>query len=124
MKYAFITGDKKIKFAPIAVVFNNGKFEFICESFERKKFYYDYVQNNNIETLDKFTAGFPYQNIEMGDVTPDVESMLNKLRAKFGLSEVAETELNTENQRNPEEDRQINALLRVSKRMRTGANER
>lgn len=122
--YAFITGDEITKFEPLAVVFNNGKFEFICESNKRQASYYDYVNRTKPESLEDFTKTFSYQKVETGEVTPDVESMLNKLRARFALSQVAEQELEADSQQNDDNDRQVNALLRISKRMRTGANER
>jgi hypothetical protein len=124
MKYAFIGGDSKTKFEPLVFVLDNGKFEIICESFERQKSYYEYLASRKYNNFDDLLATFSYMNVETGEVTPEVESMLNKLRARFAISQVADEELNTENQQNPEEDRQQNALLRISKRMRTGANER
>jgi hypothetical protein len=124
MKYAFISGDEITDFSPLVFVNNNDKYEVICESFDRQKYWYTYLNKNTPQSFERFLSGFSYQNVETGEVTPEVESMLNKLRARFALSQVADAELNTENQENPEEDRQTNALLRVSKRMRTGANER
>lgn len=124
MKYAFITGDDYTKFEPIVFVFSNGKFEVICESFKRQQSYHDYLKNNKFEDLDSFLKTFSYQNVETGDVTPKVESILNTLRARFGLYQIADNELFNREQQNPEDDRRSNALMRISKRMRTGANER
>ncbi len=122
--YARITGDKYTKSAPIIFVKDGDKYEVLCESFDRQKSWYSFLKENPQPSFENFISRFSYQDVETGEVTPDVESKLNKLRARFALSQVADAELNTENQENPEEDRQINALLRVSKRMRTGANER
>jgi hypothetical protein len=122
--YARITGDKYTKSAPIIFVKDGDKYEVICESFDRQKSWYSFLKENPQPSFENFISRFSYQDVETGEVTPDVESKLNKLRARFALSQVADAELNTENQENPEEDRQTNALLRVSKRMRTGANER
>lgn len=124
MKYAFITGDEYTRFEPVVFVFANGKFEVICESSKRQQSYYDYLRNNKFEDLDSLLKTFSYQNVETGDVTPDVESMLNTLRAKFGLSQIADQELENSTQQSPEDSRRLNALMRISKRMRTGANER
>ncbi len=122
--YARITGDKYTKSAPIIFVKDGDKYEVLCESFDRQKSWYSFLKENPQPSFENFISRFSYQDVETGEVTPDVESKLNKLRARFALSQVADAEMNTENQENPEEDRQINALLRVSKRMRTGANER
>lgn len=124
MMYAFISGDGYTKFEPLAVVFDGDKFEIICESQKRQAFYYDYINRNKPKTLEDLTKTFSYQNVETGEVTPDVESVLNKLRARFALSQIADQEINNESQQNEIDDRRSNALLRVSKRMRTGANER
>lgn len=122
--YARITGDEYTKSEPIIFVKDGDKYEVICESFDRQKSWYSFLKENPQPSFDNFISRFSYQNVEAGEVTPEVESKLNKLRARFALSQVADEELNTENQQNPEEDRQQNALLRISKRMRTGANER
>ncbi len=122
--YARITGDEYTKSAPIIFVKDGDKYEVLCESFDRQKSWYSFLKENPQPSFENFISRFSYQDVETGEVTPDVESKLNKLRARFALSQVADAEMNTENQENPEEDRQINALLRVSKRMRTGANER
>lgn len=124
MRYAFINGDKHTKFEPLVVVYGKNKFEFICESHERQQMYYDYINNNKYDDFDRFLSSFSYQNIETGEVTPDVESMLNTLRAKFGLSQIADNELDNGQQQDDGDERRINALMRISKRMRTGANER
>lgn len=124
MRYAFINGDKHTKFEPLVVVYDKNKFEFICESHERQQMYYDYINNNKYDDFDRFLSSFSYQNIETGEVTPDVESMLNTLRAKFGLSQIADNELDNGQQQDDGDERRINALMRISKRMRTGANER
>lgn len=124
MKYAFINGDELTKFDPLAVVYNNGKFEFICQSHERQKHYYEHVKNVKYESLEQFVSTFSYFNVETGDVTPDVESLLNRLRARFVVSQIADHEINADNQQNQYDARRDNALLKISKRMRTGANER
>jgi hypothetical protein len=124
MRYAIVKGDEVTKFEPVVFVYNNGKYEVICESHERQKRFYEILKSPRFKNFDDFLSTFSYQNVKTGEVNTDVESMLNELRARFSLSQVADQELNTENQKNPEEDRRTNALLRISKRMRTGANER
>jgi TPP-dependent 2-oxoacid decarboxylase len=124
MRYAIVKGDRVTKFDPIVFVYNNGKYEVICESHERQKNFYDILKSPKYKNFDNFLSTFSYQNVKTGEVNTNVESMLNELRARFSLSQVADQELNTEIQKNPEEDKRSNALLRISKRMRTGANER
>lgn len=124
MKYAFISGDEVTDFPPVVFVNDNDKYEVICQSFNRQKYWYSYLKNNPPESFERFLRGFSYQNVETGEVTPEVESMLNTLRAKYGLSQIADQELNNAQQQNTEDDRRLNALIRISKRMRTGANER
>jgi len=124
MRYAFINGDKSTKFEPLVVVYDNGKYEFICQSHNRQKYFYDHMKNNKYESFDRFLSSFSYQNVETGEVTPDVESMLNTIRAKYGLSQIADQELSNAQQQNTDDDRRLNALTRISKRMRTGSNER
>lgn len=123
-KYAYIYGDDFTKFEPVVFVYENGKYEVICQSFTRQKNWYDYLKNTRHETFESFLSSFSYQNVDTGEVTADVESTLNKLRARFALYQVADESQNAETQQNPEDDRRANALMRISKRMRTGANER
>ena len=125
MNYAFINGHETIKFDPLVFVYNDGKYEVICQSFKRQKFYYDHLQKNEYPSFEAFLKTFPYCNIDTGEVDEDVESMLNKLRSKFMLQQIAEEEisLGAEESKNP--DRRYDAaLMKISKRMRTGANER
>lgn len=124
MKYAFITGDAYTKFEPMAIVFDGQKFEIICESQKRQQHYHDYVMRAKVQNLDELLNSFSYQSVETGEVTPEVESVLNTLRARYGLYQIADEELNNVPQQNPDNDRRLNALMKISKRMRTGANER
>lgn len=123
MRYAFISGDRNTKFEPLAVVYSNGKYEFICESHKRQRSFYDHIKNNKYESFDRFLSSFSYQNVETGEVTPDVESLLNTLRARFALSQIADQELETGKEQDKEDIGRGNALLRISKRMRNGTNE-
>ncbi len=121
--YARITGDDYTKFEPIVFVNDNNKYEVLCESFDRQKSWYDFMQENSEFSFDDFIKRFSYQDVETGEVTPEVESKLNKLRAKFALSQIADEELEASSQTSEQDDKRGNALLRISKRMRTGANE-
>ena len=124
MRYAFINGDEYAEFEPLVVVFDGSRFEIICQSHKRQKDYYDYIKRNNVKELDSFLRTFSYQTVETGQVTPEVESILNTLRAKFAVSQIADQEIEQQAQEAEGNTRQNNALLRISKRMRTGANER
>jgi hypothetical protein len=124
MRYAFIGGDSKTKFEPLVFVLDNGKFEIICQSFERQKSYYEYLASRKYTNLDELLATFSYMNVETGEVTPEVESMLNTLRAKYAVSQIADQEIETGKEQDKEDIGRGNALLRISKRMRTGVNER
>ena len=124
MKYAFISGDSKTKFEPLVFILDDGKFEVLSESFERQKYYYEHLKSRKYDNFDDLLATFSYMNVETGEVTPEVESMLNAIRAKFAVSQVADQEINIEGQQNTGNQRRDNALMRISKRMRTGANER
>lgn len=123
--YAFITGDANTKFEPLVFVNDGDNYEVICSSFNRQKEWYSYFRQNPQSSFEDLLSRFSYQNVEYGDVTPDVESMLNKLRSRFAVQQVAEDEVaqQQEEGKNPNM-RYDNALLRISKRMRTGANER
>ena len=125
MMYAFINGDEITKFEPLAVVYDNGKFEFICESHNRQKHYYDHVAKTKYETFDDFLKTFSYFNVEAGTVDDKIESLLNKLRSRFMLRQVAEEEIVQQREESKDPNRRYDAaLLRISKRMRTGQNER
>jgi hypothetical protein len=67
---------------------------------------------------------FSYQNVKTGEVTTEVESILNRLRAEFSLSQVADEEIRKQEEERKNPNRNIEqALLKISKRMRTGNNE-
>jgi len=123
MKYAMIFGDELTKFEPIVFVYNNGKYEVLCESAKRQQHYYTHLASRKYDNFEKFLSTFSYFNIESGEVTDDIELLLNKLRAKFGLLQLAtqETEANTADrqQENPADA----AILKMSRRLRTGNNE-
>lgn len=123
MKFAAISGDKYTDFEPVVFIQNGDKFEVLCQSFERQKYWYDYIRERKNFDFEEFLQHFTYQNVQYGDVTPDVESMLNKLRAKFMLAQVAEQEMKPQEEESPA-SRQYAALVRIGKRMRTGENER
>jgi hypothetical protein len=121
--YARITGDEHTKSTPIIFVKDGEKYEVICESFDRQKSWYSFLKENPQPSFENFISRFSYQDVEAGEVTPEVESKLNKLRAKYALSQIADQELETGSQTSQEDDKRGNALLRISKRMRTGENE-
>lgn len=122
--YARITGDEYTKSSPIIFVNDEGKYEVICESFDRQKSWYTFLKENPQPSFDNFISRFSYQNVEAGEVTPEVESKLNTLRARFAASQIADQELEAGSQQtNQEDDKRGEALLRISKRMRNGKNE-
>ena len=90
--YAFITGDEYTKFEPIAFVHNEEKYEVICQSFDRQKSWYAYLDANQNLPLEKFITRFSYQNIKTGEVTPEIENVLNGLRVKFANEQIVEME--------------------------------
>lgn len=94
MMYAFITGDKYTKFEPIAFVYNEGKYEIICQSFDRQKSWYTYLAANKNQSFESFLTRFTYQDVEMGEVTPKIENILNGLRFEFANQHVLEAEKN------------------------------
>jgi hypothetical protein len=90
--YALITGDEYTKFEPIAFVHNEDKYEVICQSFDRQKSWYTYFDANKKLPFDNFLARFSYQNVKTGEVTPEIENVLNGLRVKFANEQIVEME--------------------------------
>lgn len=120
-RYAFITGDSITPFEPIVFVNNAEKTEVICESVDRRNGWYSFLNENRDISFDDFISRFTYQTIDAGEVTPDVESQLNKLRARFSIISLAQEEIdNTQNETSSPLD---SAIMRISKRIRTGSNE-
>ena len=123
--YAFITGDEYTKSEPIAFIYDNGKYEIICSSLERQKSFYDYLKKYKDYSFEQFLSTFSYASIESGEVTPEVESLLNTLRSKFMLQQVAQQEINAQEQDGKNPNRPVEtALMKISKRMRNSENER
>lgn len=122
-QYAFIYGDDTTKADPLVVVFDDGKYEFICESFRRQSDWYEYVKQHEDMSFDDFLRRFTYMNVERGDISNEVQSRLNKLRAKYVIEHLAQQEQEKQ-QREPKKTDTERALLEISKRMRTGINER
>lgn len=122
-QYAFVSGDGVTNFQPIVFIYDNGKYEVICESFQKQSDYYKYLKSAPDKSFDEFISSFSYFNVESGEVTDEIESMFNKLRAKFMVLQVADQQ----NQRESETEKRTNpadaVLLRLSQRMRTGTNE-
>ena len=123
MKYAMIYGDDGVKSEPLIVVYDNGKYEFICKSFDRQKYWYAYIDAREPIPFEKFLRGFTYSNIDYGDVTDEVQSLINKLRAKYMVEHLAQAELEQQAKK-PQQSDTERALLEISKRIRTGNNER
>ena len=90
--YAFITGDEYTKFEPIAFVYTEGKYEVICQSFDRKKSWYTYMDANKNLPFENFLTRFSYQNVKTGEITPEIENVLNGLRVKFANEQIVEME--------------------------------
>ena len=90
--YAFITGDEYTKFEPVAFVYDEGKYEVICQSFDRQKSWETYLDANQNPPLEKFITRFSYQNVKTGEVTPEMENVLNGLRVKFANEQIVEME--------------------------------
>ena len=90
--YAFITGDEYTKFEPVAFVYDEGKYEVICQSFDRQKSWETYLDANQNPPLEKFITRFSYQNVKTGEVTSEMENVLNGLRVKFANEQIVEME--------------------------------
>jgi hypothetical protein len=92
--YAFITGDEYTKFEPIAFVYDDGKYEVVCQSFDRQKSWYTYLAANKNLSFESFLTRFSYQDVNKGEVTPEIETVLNGLRVQFATEHLAEAEKN------------------------------
>lgn len=118
-----ISGDSNTSFDPVVFVNDGDDYEVLCRSFSRQKYWYNYLQKSKPVSFEKFLSTFTYQNVEYGDVTDEVQSLLNKLRAKYMVEHIAQAE-QEKNKNQPKQSDTERALLAISKRIRTGENER
>ena len=92
MMYALITGDEFTKFEPIAFIYNEGEYEVICQSFDRQKSWYTYLDANKNPPFEKFLTRFSYQDVKTGEVTPAIKSSLDGLRLEFANQHILQLE--------------------------------
>lgn len=104
MRFLLISSDGVTPFVPIVFVEGDAGFEVISNNIKIRKEMNELFGQDKYDTLEKISSRFPYQNSEIGDVNPDIESMLNTIRA----------EINRQDEKKRQEDLDADAQRRMS----------
>ena len=83
MRFLLITPDDVTPFVPIVFVDGDNGIEVVSNDINIRQEMTEMLKRNNYATLEQVASRFPYQNSEIGEVTPDIESMLADIRAEI-----------------------------------------
>ena len=124
MRFLLISSDGVTPFAPIVFVEDESGFEVVSNNIKTRKEMNEILKQDKYDTLEKISSRFPYQDSQIGEITLDIESMLNNIRAEISRQDETkrqeELELNAQ-RRMPAIDI---ALMEMSENMGTKKNDK
>ena len=124
MRFLLISSDGLTPFSPIVFVENDESIEVVSNNIKIRKEMNELLKRDAYSTLEKISNRFPYQDSQIGEVTLDIESMLNDIRAEISRQDETkrqeELELNAQ-RRMPAIDI---ALMEMSENMGTKKNDK
>jgi 3-polyprenyl-4-hydroxybenzoate decarboxylase len=124
MRFLLISSDGVTPFAPIVFVDGDSGFEVVSNNIKTRKEMNEILKQDKYDTLEKISSRFPYQDSQIGEITLDIESMLNDIRAEISRQDETkrqeELELNAQ-RRMPAIDI---ALMEMSENMGTKKNDK
>jgi hypothetical protein len=105
MRFLLVSSDGTTPFAPIVFVDDNGSIEVVSNNIKIRKEMKELLKRDAYSTLERISNRFPYQDSQIGEVTLDIESMLNTVRAQISRQDESnrqeELELDAQRQMSP-----------------------
>ena len=83
MRFLLISSDGVTPFAPIVFVDGEDGIEVISNNIKIRKEMKQIISQDKYDSLEKIASRFPYQDSQIGEVSLDIEFMLNNVRAEI-----------------------------------------
>jgi hypothetical protein len=124
MRFLLVSSDGTTPFAPIVFVDDDGSIEVVSNNIKIRKEMKELLKRDAYSTLERISNRFPYQDSQIGEVTLDIESMLNTVRAQISRQDESnrqeELELDAQRQMSPIDI----VLMEMDKNMGTQKNDK